>query len=125
VRFRTERLVVFTGSVIARFGDWAVHADRIDIYLDEKGDRILRTVSTGHVRIVTRDCWTATALGAEYDDGGGIVLNGEARVWRDDDVVTGDGIVIYPWHRSVIRGGKRQYRNRTPEATDESLDWAI
>ena len=36
--------------------------------LDEKGDRILRTVSTGNFRIITRDCRTGTARRAEYHD---------------------------------------------------------
>jgi hypothetical protein len=39
------------------------YADRMEVYLDEKGDRILRTVSTGNVRIITKDCRTGTAGG--------------------------------------------------------------
>jgi len=56
----------------------------------------LRTVSTGNVRIITKDCRTGTAKRAEYyDDEQRVVLIGDARVWRDDNVVTGERITIF------------------------------
>jgi lipopolysaccharide export system protein LptA len=67
-RFGKESLVVFTGNVVARQNNSVHYADRMEIYLDEKGDRIVRTVSTGTVKVVTRDCRTGTARRAEYHD---------------------------------------------------------
>src|SRR4029453_13555490 len=55
-RFGKESLVVFTGNVVARQNSSVQYADRMEVYLDEKGDRILRTVSTGTVRIITKYC---------------------------------------------------------------------
>ncbi len=82
----------------------------MEVYLDEKGDRILRTVSTGNVRIVTKDCRTGTAQRAEYFDlDQRVVLIGNARVWQDDNVVSGDTITIYlSQDRSVVQGGKQE-----------------
>jgi len=43
-RFGKEGLVVFTGNVVARQNNSVQYADRMEVYLDERGDRILRTV---------------------------------------------------------------------------------
>jgi lipopolysaccharide export system protein LptA len=82
----------------------------MEIYQDEKGDRILRTVSTGNVRIVTNDCRTGTARRAEYHElEQRVVLSGSARVWQDDNVVSGEVITIYlSQDRSVVQGGKQE-----------------
>lgn len=109
-RFGKESLVIFTGNVVARQNHSVQYADRMEVYLDERGDRILRTVSTGTVRIVTRDCKTGTARRAEYFElEQRIVLLGGARVWQDDNVVSGDTITIFlSQDRSVVQGGKQE-----------------
>ncbi len=105
-----EGLVVFTGNVVATQNSSTQWADRMEVYLDDKGDRIVRTVSTGNVRIITRDCRSGTAKRAEYYDAEQrVVLIGNARVWRDSDVVTGERITIYiAEDRSVVEGGKQE-----------------
>src|SRR6185436_14569295 len=40
-RFGKESLVIFTGNVVARQNSSVQYADRMEVYLDEKGDRIL------------------------------------------------------------------------------------
>jgi lipopolysaccharide export system protein LptA len=109
-RFGKESLVIFTGNVVARQDNSVQYADRMEIYLDEKGDRILRAVSTGNVRIITRDCRTGTARRAEYHDlEQRVVLSGNARVWQDDNVVSGESIIIYlSQDRSVVQGGTQE-----------------
>lgn len=95
-RFGKESLVIFTGKVVARQNNSVQYADRMEVYLDEKEDRILRTVSTGNVKIITRTCRIGTAERAEYFDlEQRVVLIGNARVVQDNDVVTGDTITIY------------------------------
>jgi lipopolysaccharide export system protein LptA len=105
-----EGLVVFTGNVVASQNSSTQYADRMEVYLDDKRDRIVRTVSTGNVRIVTRDCRTGTAQRAEYYDAEQrVVLIGNARVWRDDNVVTGERITIFlAEDRSVVEGGQQE-----------------
>jgi lipopolysaccharide export system protein LptA len=105
-----EGLVVFTGNVVASQDSSTQYADRMEVYLDDKRDRIVRTVSTGNVRIITRDCRSGTAQRAEYYDAEQrVVLIGNARVWRDDNVVTGERITIYlAEDRSVVEGGQQE-----------------
>lgn len=109
-RFGKESLVIFTGNVVARQNNSVQYADRMEMYFDEKGDRVLRTISTGSIRIITRDCRTATAKRAEYVDlEQRVVLSGNARVWQDDNVVSGDTITIYlSQDRSVVEGGTQE-----------------
>ena len=105
-----EGLVVFTGNVVASQNDSTQWADRMEVYLDDKGNNIVRTISTGNVRILTRDCRSGTAKRAEYYDAEQrVVLIGNARVWRDDNVVTGERITIYlAEDRSVVEGGQQE-----------------
>jgi lipopolysaccharide export system protein LptA len=94
--FKKEGLVIFTGNVVAKQENSVQTADRMEVYLDDKGERVLRIVSTGNVRIVTEDCRTGTSRRAEYyDDDQRLVLVGEAKVWQEDNVVTGERIVMF------------------------------
>lgn len=121
-----EGIVIFKGNVVARQGDSVQYADRMEVYLDEKGDRIVRAVSTGSVRIITRDCRTATARRAEYLDlEQRVVLTGDARVWQDDNVVSGDTITIYlAQDRSVVQGGQQERVKAVFYPRDEGRDRA-
>jgi lipopolysaccharide export system protein LptA len=109
-RFGKASLVIFSGNVVARRDNSVQYADRLEVYLDEKGDRIMRTVSTGSVRIITKDCRTGTAKRAEYFDlDQRVVLSGDARVWQDENVVSGDTITIYvAQDRTIVEGGKQE-----------------
>ena len=105
-----EGLVIFTGNVVARQNHSVQYADRTEVYLDAKGERIVRTVSIGNVRIITKDCRIGTAKRAEYYDAEQrMVLIGTARVWQEDNVVTGDRITIYlAEERSVVQSGNQE-----------------
>jgi len=105
-----EGLIVFTGKVVASQNGSTQYADRMEVYLDAKGESIVRTVSTGNVRIITKDCRMGTAERAEYYDAEQrVLLMGNARVWREDNVVTGDRITLYlAEDRSVVEGGKQE-----------------
>ena len=105
-----EGLSIFKGSVVARQNNSVQYADRMEVYTDSKTDKVDRVVSTGNVRIVTRDCRMGTALRAEYyDSDQRVVLIGNARVWRDADIVTGERITIYlAEDRSLVEGGKQE-----------------
>jgi lipopolysaccharide export system protein LptA len=119
-----EGLVVFTGNVVATQNSSTQWADRMEVYLDDKGDKIIRTVSTGNVRIITRDCRSGTAKRAEYYDAEQrVVLIGNARVWREDNVVTGERITIYlAEDRSVVEGGQQERVKAVfyPKSQDEA-----
>jgi lipopolysaccharide export system protein LptA len=109
-RFGKASLVIFTGNVVARRDNSVQYADRLEVYMDEKGERVMRTVSTGSVRIITKDCRTGTAQRAEYFDlDQRVVLSGNARVWQDDNVVSGDTITLYvAQDRTIVEGAKQE-----------------
>jgi lipopolysaccharide export system protein LptA len=123
-RYGKESLVVFTGNVVVRQDNSVQYADRMEIYLDEKGDRILRTVSTGTVKIITRDCRTGTARRAEYHDlEQRVVLRGNARVWQDDNVVSGETITIFlAQDKSVVQGGTQERVKAVFHPRDDKRD---
>jgi lipopolysaccharide export system protein LptA len=125
-RFGKEGLVVFTGNVVARQNNSVQYAERMEVYLDEAGDKILRTVSTGAVRIITRDCRTGTARRAEYYDmEQRVVLIGDARVWQEDNVVSGDTITIFlAQDRSVVQSGKQERVKAVFYPKDEGAETA-
>jgi lipopolysaccharide export system protein LptA len=108
--FQKQGLAIFKGNVIARQNNSVQYADKMEVYTDSKTDRVERVVSTGNVRIVTRDCRMGTAERAEYYDAEQrVVLIGNARVWRDADVVTGERITIFiAEDRSLVEGGKQE-----------------
>jgi lipopolysaccharide transport protein LptA len=94
--FKRDGLVVFTGNVIAKQENSVQTADRMEVYLDDKGERVLRIISTGNVKIVTEDCRTGTARRAEYyDDDQKLLLIGDAKVWQEDNVVTGERVIMF------------------------------
>jgi lipopolysaccharide export system protein LptA len=123
-RFGKEGLVIFSGNVVARQNNSVQYADRMEVYLDEKGDKILRTVSTGSVRIITHDCRTGTARRAEYTDlDQRMVLIGNARVWQDDNVVSGETITIFlSQDRSLVQGGTQERVKAVFYPKDEKKD---
>ncbi len=107
---KREGLVIFTGNVVAKQDNSTQTADRMEVYLDDKGERVVRIVSTGNVKIVTEDCRTGTARRAEYyDDEQRLLLLGDAKVWQDENVVTGEEIeMLLAEDRSTVKGGARE-----------------
>jgi lipopolysaccharide export system protein LptA len=92
---RKEGLVIFTGNVVAKQDNSTQTADRMEVYLDDKGERVLRIISTGNVKIVTEDCR--------------LLLMGDAKVWQDENVVTGEEIeILLAEDRSTVKGGTRE-----------------
>jgi lipopolysaccharide export system protein LptA len=121
---KREGLIIFTGNVVARQHHSTQHADRMEVYLDEKGEKIIRSVSTGNVRIMTKDCRMGTARRAEYDDAEQrVVLIDNARVWQEDTVVTGERITMYlAEDRSVVQGGSQSRVKAVFYPKDEKND---
>jgi lipopolysaccharide export system protein LptA len=78
------------------------------------------------VRIVTRDCKTGTAKRAEYHDlEQRIVLTGNARVWQDDNVVSGETITIFlSQDHSIVQGGKLERVKAIFYPKDDARDGA-
>jgi lipopolysaccharide export system protein LptA len=105
---KKEGLIIFEGRVEARHNNNTQYADRMEVYLDDKGEKVLRAISTGNVKVIASDCRTGTARRAEYYDAEQkIILIGNARVWQDENVVQGERITMYMAEdRSVVEGGR-------------------
>ncbi len=124
---KKEGLVIFTGNVVAKQDNSVQTADRMEVYLDDRNERVVRIISTGNVKIVTEDCRTGTARRAEYyEDDQRLLLIGNAKVWQDDNVVTGEEIEIWLGEdRSIVKGGatervKSIFYPRREEAREEA-----
>src|SRR5581483_1332856 len=113
-----------TGSVVAKQESSVQTADRMEVYLDDKGDRVLRIISTGNVKIVTEDCRTGTARRAEYyDDDQRLLLLGDAKVWQDENVVTGEEIeILLAEDRSTVKGSRERVKSVFYPKREEKTD---
>ena len=107
---KKEGLVIFTGNVVAKQDNATQTADRMEVYLDEKGERVVRIVSIGNVKVVTDDGRNGIGKRAEYyDDDQRLLLIGDAKVWQDENVVTGTQITIWLGEdRSLVEGGTQE-----------------
>ena len=101
------------------------YADRMEVVPRRQGNRIVRTVSTGNVRIITKGLRTGTAKARRYYDAEQARRPHRQRagVWRDDNVVTGERITIYlAEDRSVVEGGQQERVKAVfyPKSQDEA-----
>lgn len=108
---RKENLVIFTGNVVVKQDSSTQYAERMEVYLDDQGEKLSRIISTGNVKIITENCRTGTANRAEYyDDEQKVILIDNAKVWEDENVVTGDRITIFLVEDRSIVEAKSQGR---------------
>jgi len=119
---KKDGIVIFEGNVVAKQDNSVQTADRMEVYLDDKGERVLRIVSTGNVKIVTEDCRTGTAKRAEYyDDDQRLLLLGDAKVWQEENVVTGEKITIWlAEDRSIVEGSPQRVKSVFYPKRDEA-----
>ena len=112
---KKEGLIIFQGKVEARYNNNLQYADQMEVYLDDRGEKVLRAISTGNVKVVASDCRTGTSRRAEYyDPEQKIVLIGNARVWQDENVVQGERITLFlAEDRSIVEGGRESRVNVT------------
>jgi lipopolysaccharide export system protein LptA len=75
-----KKIITFMGDVVARQEDFVLYADRLLIFLGEKGEEIEKIVAQGNVRMVQNNR-TITCREATYNyHEGTLVLGGEGRV---------------------------------------------
>ena len=100
--------VLFVGNVEARQADLTIKADRMTVFYQraaadvtasnkaaEATRAIDRLTASGGIEIVKLQ-WTATGDQLEYiSRDRKIILTGNTKVWQDNNLVTGDRIVLY------------------------------
>ena len=115
-RLAGDRIVIFTGSVVARRHNVLQCADRFEVHLADDGTGIVSTIAAGNVRVVTSDCREGIARRAEFRDfDQRLVLSGNARLRPDEGWPAGDDIFIYlprapatsPWRCAAAATDRR------------------
>lgn len=109
--------VLFSGNVDAKQGDLQIRSDKMTVYYTEKGketsseptdakQQIEKLICTGNVEI-TRSDWLGTAEKMTYlAKKEQVILNGNAKAWQGQNVVTGEKIIYYMKEgRSEVVGG--------------------
>jgi len=122
--FERRSEVLFTGRVEATQGDIVLHADEMKVnYLPaddggQKGTHRSRKVdklfARGNVKVVSEAGWVATGKTMDYFavDRKAILI-GDAKVWQDNNLVTGNRIVLYlDEGKSVVESDPQQGRQR-------------
>ena len=130
--------VLFVGNVEARQGDMLINAERMtvnyhkdvktDSLADREGKSIENLKAEGNVKI-TRPDWVATGDWLEFKSAERkVVLTGNTRVWQDNNLVTGDRVVLYlDEGKSVVEKRAQEEGGRVkaffyPEADQKKLD---
>jgi lipopolysaccharide export system protein LptA len=111
--------VLFSGNVQANQGDLTIHADEMTVLYTRTGPRpdvpaatdvsltqkIEKIKARGNVKIVRGD-WVASGDTMDFNaDARIVILTGDARAWKDQNMVSGEKIVLYlDEGKSVVEG---------------------
>ncbi len=94
---QSQKIVVFSGNVVAKKADLTIYADRLLVYYTTKDGKreVKKLVAIGHVKIHKND-WIARAGKAVYFKiQEKIVLEDHPQVWQGDNTVKGSRITLY------------------------------
>ncbi|NPA48746.1 MAG: lipopolysaccharide transport periplasmic protein LptA [Thermodesulfobacteria bacterium] len=94
---QNQKIVVFSGNVVAKKANLTIYADRLLVYYDAKDGKreVKKLVAIGHVKI-HKDDWIARAGKAVYfKPQEKIVLEDDPQVWQGDNTVKGARIILY------------------------------
>ncbi|MEJ2033004.1 MAG: lipopolysaccharide transport periplasmic protein LptA [Deltaproteobacteria bacterium] len=104
--YENKNEVIFTGRVEAKQGETVIHADQMTVtYLpaDQKtgetggvqSQRIDKVKAKGDVRL-TKNEWVATGRTLDFfAKEGKAILTGDAKAWQDNNLVSGNKIILY------------------------------
>lgn len=103
---RKAHTATYAGNVVARDSALTILADRMEFTFDEAMQQVQRVRATGHVRIAERGGREATADAATYfAREEQVLLEGNARAWQEENVVTGTTMTLYLREdRHVVEG---------------------
>lgn len=124
VSLKGDNAVLFTGNVDARQGALIIRSDEMTIYYfsdeekekapagQEGGRKLKKLFAKGNVTI-RDEGWTASGTAMEYFEiERKVILTGNAKVWQDNNLVTGDTVVLFlDEGKSIVeRGAKKEER---------------
>ena len=118
-----EGIVLFSGNVQARQGSLNINADEMTVLYTKAGptpdtsaetaadltQKIDKITAKGNVKIVQGD-WVAAGDSMEFNaDDRIVILAGNAKAWQDQNMVTGEKIVLYlDKGKSVVERSSRE-----------------
>ena len=118
--YNEQRMVVFTGNVVATEGDKVIKSDILQLYYKKEGEKHRKPVKTnaetgdldrleakGNVRI-TQGSKIVTGEKAVYlSDDQKIIVTGKAVMRDGDNVIKGDRVTVYlDEDRGTVEGGR-------------------
>lgn len=122
VSLKNENAVRFTGNVDARQGEMVIRSDEMTITYfaegektpggQEAGRKLKKLFAKGNVTVRDQGL-TATGNAMEYFEvERKVILTGKAKVWQDNNLVTGDTVILFlDEGKSIVeRGDKKNER---------------
>ena len=106
ISHQKDNAVLFAGNVTARQGDLAIRADEMLVQYHAAssnkveqggvgGGQLKKLVAKGNVHVESA-AWTASGDAMDYlAMERKVLLNGNAKVWQDNNVVSGDAMTLY------------------------------
>ncbi len=122
--FEEQGEVLFSGRVEATQGDIVLHADEMRVnYLPSDGDesknapksrKVDKLFAKGNVKVVSAAGWVATGTTMDYFSvDRKAILIGNAKVWQNNNLVTGNRVVLYlDEGKSVVESDPQQGQQR-------------
>lgn len=107
---RKDHRAIYTGNVVATTTDLTVTSDRMEFDFDGKMEVVERMVAIGNVHISRADGTRAVAEQATYYvPQEQVVLEGKAKAWRRENMVSGTRITLFLTEdRELVEGNERE-----------------
>lgn len=101
-----DRMSIFIGKVKATRGELTINSDRLEVFFDQKEEKIIKSVAYGNVEIIHEDA-VATGQKATFsEEEEKIVLTGSPALRRGDDEFLGEKITLFLKKDLIIFEGK-------------------
>jgi lipopolysaccharide export system protein LptA len=89
------KVITFIGDVVAKQKEFTLYANRLFLFIDEKGEEIQKIVAQGNVRMVQDNRKATCDEATYYHREGTVVLQGEPVVREGDNWISGKRIIYY------------------------------
>jgi lipopolysaccharide export system protein LptA len=88
-------IITFMDHVKVVRGEMVLHAEKVEVYPKDKGEDVERMVATGDVRVVHGTRASVSDRVEYVEDGGLLILTGNAKVVDGNNTITGPLIRVY------------------------------
>lgn len=104
---------VFEGSVVAKSGDIAMHADRMTVFYSDTENRVKRIHAVGNVKVNKKERALFSDEAIYLNDDEKIIFTGNPKAVEGENVITGTQIIFYIQDdRAVVEGSRVILQNK-------------